>query len=179
MIRNALIALMLLAPAAKAQDVPDPVAVAADPEWPPFDAKILEVCLGTRQGLEREACIGIAAGRCMESEGGYSTVGMSYCLGQELDLWDARLNAAYGDVMAEAKRTDAEMAGLGSAAEQQEPLLQEMQRKWIGFRDAACGYERSRWGGGTGGGPASVNCSLTLTARQALWLEGYRSDEAQ
>jgi uncharacterized protein YecT (DUF1311 family) len=46
-----------------------------------------------------------------------------------------------------------------------------MQRAWIGYRDAACAYEESQWGGGTGGGPASVDCAMRLTARQALALE--------
>ena len=46
-----------------------------------------------------------------------------------------------------------------------------MQRAWIGYRDAACAYEASQWGGGTGAGPAAVGCMMTLTGRQALALE--------
>ena len=45
-----------------------------------------------------------------------------------------------------------------------------MQRKWIDFRDAACAFEASKWGGGTGGGPAATQCHLTLTAQQYLRL---------
>ncbi len=38
-------------------------------------------------------------------------------------------------------------------------------------RTAACAYEASRWGGGTGAGPAATACFLDLTGRQALALE--------
>ena len=48
-----------------------------------------------------------------------------------------------------------------------------MQRSWIAFRDAACSYEASRWGGGSGAGPAATGCVMQLTARQALRLMGY------
>jgi uncharacterized protein YecT (DUF1311 family) len=47
-----------------------------------------------------------------------------------------------------------------------------MQRAWIGYRDAACDYERAQWGGGSGGGPATAGCLMRLTGEQALALEG-------
>ena len=46
-----------------------------------------------------------------------------------------------------------------------------MQRAWIAYRDARCGYEYSLWQGGTGGGPASVACYMEVTGEQALYLE--------
>ena len=46
-----------------------------------------------------------------------------------------------------------------------------MQRAWTAYRDAACAYEVSTWGGATGGGPAGEDCMMRLTARQALVLE--------
>ncbi len=52
-----------------------------------------------------------------------------------------------------------------------------MQRAWIGFRDAKCGYEAAQWGGGTGAGPASVTCHLHETARQMLYLQSSRLGE--
>lgn len=142
---------------------------------PAFDGKLVDACLSAQAGEagRPESCIGAAAGPCMASDSGGTTVGMGYCLSEELGLWDARLNEAYAGVLAEAKATDAEMETLGSAAPKQVPFLQDMQRKWIAFRDAACSYEGSRWGGGTGAGPAGVQCALTLTGRQALWLTDY------
>lgn len=169
-------ALSLIAGAALAQQTPP---VQASP--PGFDAARIDQCLldkGRDHGAAdpRTSCIGIAAAACMETEGGSTTVGMGFCLDQERQFWDAKLNQAYGEVMTGAKATDRELSDLGSAAEKQEPLLREMQRNWIGFRDAACGFERSRWGGGSGGGPGALQCLLTLTAQQYLWLDQYRGE---
>ena len=148
-------------------------AVAQEPAYEPA---ILTACLaaGTDQ---RDGCIGKASDQCMLAPGGDTTVGMSTCLGQEVAQWDALLNGAYAKVMAEAEATDAEMKTLGSAAPPQVPALREMQRAWIGFRDAACGYEASRWGGGSGAGPAATSCAMELTARQALRLMAYADQQ--
>ncbi|TJZ93887.1 DUF1311 domain-containing protein [Paracoccus gahaiensis] len=157
--RAVALALLLAGPAA-AQDGP-----------PPFDAGPLTACL--EGDAPADSCIGLAATACMEGADGQTTVGMGFCLGAERDLWDDRLNTAYGALMERAQATDAEMTGLGSSAAPQAPALREMQRDWIAYRDAACEYEAVRWGGGTGAGPAAAQCALTLTARQALWLGGY------
>ncbi|WP_379140389.1 lysozyme inhibitor LprI family protein [Paracoccus pacificus] len=146
---------------------------------PKFDSAILDECLDARRDGDGDpfACIGRAANRCMETPEGGTTVGTSYCLKQELDRWDLMLNEAYGAALTEAEATDAEMKELGSAAPQQAPLLRDMQRKWIAFRDVACAYEESKWGGGSGGGPASVQCAMKLTAQQYLNLIGDQTEE--
>ena len=136
-----------------------------------FLPQATEMCLSQAVGPAREICVGLSAAACMETPDGYTTVGMSVCLGSELEYWDGRLNAAYRSLLETDGRTDAEMADLGSAAPQLVPALREMQRAWISFRDAACAYERAQWGGGTGGGPASAHCAMTITARQAMVLE--------
>ena len=105
------------------------------------------------------------------TQGGETTVGMGGCLDREWQYWDARLNAAYQHQMARAKAIDAEMAGLGVTVPRQSDALREMQRAWIPFRDAKCGYEYSQWGGGTGGGPAITACLMAETGEQALYLE--------
>lgn len=120
-------------------------------------------------------CIGASALACMEAtDGGWSTVGMSTCLEQERLYWDARLNAAYGNTRRDAKATDAEMAEIGSSVASQADFLRDMQRAWITYRDATCDYERSFWGGGSGGGPATVSCHMNMTAAQALYLEAQQ-----
>lgn len=148
----------------------------ADDAGPAIDPALVTDCLdaaGQGDG-PAEACIGLAASACMEQPGGFSTYGMNQCLGQEYDLWDGLLNTRYREVMAGARQADAEIAGLGHTASEQAPALRDAQRRWIDWRDAACSYEYSRWGGGTGGGPAGTQCMLTLTARQVLWLDQYR-----
>ncbi|MCB1367163.1 MAG: DUF1311 domain-containing protein [Rhodobacteraceae bacterium] len=130
-------------------------------------------CLAAGSSLpEREACIGLSANACMEDTmGGYSTAGMVGCLSLELDWWDARLNRVYSDAMAAAKANDREMGAGDNGVPSMAAALKAMQRAWIPYRDAKCDYERSFWGGGTGGGPAALGCLLNLTAKQALYLE--------
>jgi uncharacterized protein YecT (DUF1311 family) len=121
------------------------------------------------------ACVGQSAQACMRTPGGDTTVGMMDCLKGELDYWDGKLNAAYAKRLATAKSNDAELKSMGSAAPKTEPALRKMQRAWIGYRDAACLYEQSKWMGGTGGGPATMACQMEETARQALKLDGWWS----
>ncbi len=134
-----------------------------------FSMAETERCLA--ETAAADTCIGASAALCMESPGGQSTVGMGYCLEQEWLAWDARLNTAYQARMAEAKGIDAEMRDLGASVVSQATALRDMQRAWIPFRDAKCDFERSQWGGGTGGGPATLACLMTETARQTLYLE--------
>ena len=142
-----------------------------------FSTVAVEGCLsGLTSGEDARACIGASANACMATDAGGTTVGMGACLSRELSYWDDRLNAAYGVAMAAARATDTEMADLGSAAPPQAPALREMQRAWIKFRDAKCDHARSLWGGGTGGGPAIVDCLMQTTGAQALYLEAVALD---
>lgn len=120
-------------------------------------------------------CIGRSAQACMAIPGGDTTIGMMECLKGELTYWDGKLNAAYAKRLAADKKNDAELKKMGSAAPRSEPALRKMQRAWIAYRDAACAYEQSQWMGGTGGGPATMDCHMQETARQALKLDGWWS----
>jgi uncharacterized protein YecT (DUF1311 family) len=143
-----------------------------------FSPDATENCLSALvEGDDPRACFGRAAEACMQAnEGGDTTVGTSACLGRELDWWDGRLNAAFVRLKEATAAFDADMAELGSAAESQTDALVAMQRAWMGFRDAACSFEATKWGGGTGGGPAYAACALALTAEQALRLEADLGD---
>jgi uncharacterized protein YecT (DUF1311 family) len=135
-----------------------------------------EACLANAVEYEaKRACVGVSADQCMtNTPGGYSTYGMGGCLSAELEYWDAKLNAVYADVVAETRRSDAEMASLGANVASQEDALRAMQRAWITFRDATCDYEYSQWGGGTGGGPAIASCLMRMTGDQTLYLDYSR-----
>jgi len=130
-------------------------------------------CLSTlSENQSPRSCISHSANACMEdTPGGWSTVGMGACLNKEYEYWDARLNTAYIHVRDMRRKTDKELADIGSSAPKQADALLAMQRAWIAYRDASCAYERSHWGGGTGGGPATLSCLVYLTAEQALYLE--------
>ncbi len=130
-----------------------------------FDAGPAEICRDA-------ACAGLAADLCMRRNvGGETTVGMGGCLSRELEVWDGRLNAAYGSLRDAYGISDAELAELGSSAPSRADALRDAQRAWIPFRDANCALEAAQWGGGTGGGPATVSCLLSMTAERALALE--------
>ena len=143
----------------------------------PFSPEATEACLAKAVlPSEEEACIGTSANLCIDTPDGYTTVGMGFCLGYERDYWDGRLNAAYSQLMEYETANDAEMAKIGATVPSTVNALREMQRAWIGFRDRACAYELSQWGGGSGGGPAVANCHMVMTGQQALRLE-YRLEE--
>jgi uncharacterized protein YecT (DUF1311 family) len=132
-----------------------------------FSIAPTESCLAS--GGDAAACAGAAADACMHAtEGGFSTAAMSGCLDRELQWWDDRLNASYGFAMEDATRRDAEDDGFGPS---REAALRAMQRAWIPYRDRRCDYIRSQWGGGTGGGPAALDCLLRETARQTWFIE--------
>lgn len=138
-----------------------------------FSIEATDSCLAESNILsDEESCIGISAQMCMQDTiGGQSTVGMGGCLNAELNQWDGRLNAAYQQVMANEKAEDAEMADMGASVPNKAAALKDMQRAWIFYRDMRCSYIGSQWGGGTGTGPAIVDCHMNMTGRQALFLQ--------
>lgn len=160
---RALMALGLLALPAAAQDLT-------------FSTLATESCLSATQDYDaKRACIGASAEACMrDTPGGQSTYAMGGCLSEEADYWDAALNAAYGEVIASARAADAEMKEIAAHLATQEASLRAMQRAWIAYRDAACDYEYSQWGGGTGGGPALASCIMQQTGEQTLYLLASR-----
>lgn len=134
----------------------------------PFEPELIEACLEDDGGRD---CIGLAASRCAATPDGRSTVGTGFCYGAERDWWDARLNRLYRSLMTQEEGRDAEMKEIGATVMEIAPALRDMQRAWMLFRDAACMYEYSQWGGGTGAGPAHAACMMQITAEQALALE--------
>lgn len=141
-----------------------------------FDPAPLAACVAGGGGRD---CIGTAAAACMgATEGGETTLGMGACLARELAWWDAELNAAYQDLRAQEARADraAEpVPGLPPRPSSRD-AIRDVQRAWIAWRDAACGYLALQYWGGTMAGLARTDCLLTLTGEQALTLHSYRRD---
>jgi len=93
--------------------------------------------------------------KCMD--GANTTADMVDCNARETKVQDARLNAAY----------KAAMTAMEGNRKQQ---LQDVQRQWIKFRDANCGFA----GSATGGTIDQVNgsgCLLDMTQTRAQELE--------
>jgi len=139
-----------------------------------FDMDQTVTCLDRTDVVhEQRACVGASAEACMEATpGGYSTVGMGACLEYEYEYWDGRLNDAYRVLLDSERADDLEWGQPVKKAD----ALRDMQRAWIAYRDATCDYERSQWGGGTGGSPATAACLMRLTGEQALYLEGAMAE---
>lgn len=136
-----------------------------------FNSAITTHCMVDVEGAARLDCAGASAMVCMdETPGGDTTVGMGGCLNAEYQFWDAALNDAYRDLLTLYGENDAAMLAGGWSAPEQVPLLKAMQRVWITYRDARCDFERAKWGGGSGGGPATYQCLLEVTAAQTLVL---------
>lgn len=87
------------------------------------------------------------------------TVAMADCASAEIEVQDARLNAAYQQVM----------RGLEEGPRQK---LRDAQRAWIKFRDTKCAAESQ--GGGTMDMLNGGSCILEATARRATELQAMR-----
>jgi uncharacterized protein YecT (DUF1311 family) len=137
-----------------------------------FDPGATEACLAAATS-DPASCIGHAADACMlKNPQGESTMGMGFCLSQEWEWWDARLNTAYGALMVRHVDGDAQVKAEGLEVASVAGALRDMQRAWIAYRDASCDYERAQWVGGTGGGPATAACLMRHTGVKTLELEG-------
>src|SRR5262249_28596586 len=83
------------------------------------------------------------------------------CNDQEAAAWDKRLNIAYGKALSQMDKDAVEN-------------LRKVQRTWIAWRDATCQQPYLVFQG-TMAGPMETWCRLDLTARQAIWMEGWLS----
>lgn len=133
-----------------------------------FDPAPLDACLADiSDGVQSSDCIGRASSACMEQPMGETTPGMGFCLNAEYEIWDAKLNEAYQSLRAQYQEQDADrFEGAPSLAD----ALRDMQRGWIGYRDARCEFEAAQWAGGTGASPAYLGCIMQVTADQTVYL---------
>lgn len=88
--------------------------------------------------------------------------GMNICAGSDFAASDAKLNAAYGDIM---KR-------LSESADARK-LLQDSQRSWIAFRDAECKFASSGVEGGSIYPMMQAGCLQGLTDARVAQLGAY------
>jgi uncharacterized protein YecT (DUF1311 family) len=145
-------------------------------------------------GYARENCIGIVAYPCAEAEG-YSLMGEHACIGAELEVWNALLNAAYRENLGlppadpDSGETPEEEAAKPRAAEPVpdcQPIacdvsandnLRKTQRAFAAWREAMC---EQNYIGSQGGRENQIDisrCHMNLTARQFFWIEGGQSFE--
>ncbi|MDO8323018.1 MAG: lysozyme inhibitor LprI family protein [Phenylobacterium sp.] len=100
-----------------------------------------------------------ALDRCLASEAGATTIGQIQCIGDELKVQDARLNANYAKAMKDL-------------TPEQKDKLRAAQRAWLAFQDADC---RSLWDDawGTMSRVTANMCALDRTIERADELASY------
>ena len=88
-----------------------------------------------------------------------STADMVGCMTAETKHQDTRLNAAY-------------QAAMALQTPERKKQLQQVQRLWIQYRDANCGFYMDPQGG-TLARLSANDCVMTSTAQRAKELEGF------
>jgi uncharacterized protein YecT (DUF1311 family) len=114
-------------------------------------------------GYASESCIGVLAVACVQKEGNTSNGVLIQCYGKEAAVWDHRLNAAYRAALSEMEKDAADN-------------LRKSQRAWIVWRDASCRQPYLVYKGSMAG-PMEAWCEMNITARQAIWMEGWLSGD--
>ncbi len=159
--KHLIFALLLIAPAAFAQDIDD--------------AQILERlrdCYGTTDDLvERQGCMFTITDACQtEVEGGYSTLGIFMCNQAEVQAWDVLLNEEYKATMKFSRTADLGDAEYTPNLGKRADTLRAAQRVWIEYRDAECLNEYAQWGSGSHRIIAGTACQLRMTAERTIEL---------
>jgi uncharacterized protein YecT (DUF1311 family) len=110
-------------------------------------------------GHASESCIGVLAVACVHRAGNMSNGALIECYSKEAAVWDQRLNAAYRAALSKMEKDAADN-------------LRKTQRAWIAWRDASCRQPYLTFKGAMAG-PMEAWCGMNLTARQAIWMEGW------
>lgn len=154
------------------------LAAPAFAELPALDTNAIEACL-TQQAESDSGdfsqCVWIGSSACLSSEGGMSTAGQVNCLSDELDFWDAKLDATHRAALEGAQAIDKEMVELGSAAPSLVEALEGTRTSWQEYMKNSCGLAAALFGGGSGAGPAAQACAVEMTAAQYFHLLPYAS----
>ena len=138
-----------------------------------IDGHLIDRCLPIRD--DPMTCVGMQADACVTRNGGGADMILAACLGAEAAFWDGALNEAYADLQRLARDRQAQDLGYGPDA--LVLALRDMQRAWIGYRDARCANAAAIAAPfGSAAGPASAECLMTETARQYFVLRGMRRD---
>jgi uncharacterized protein YecT (DUF1311 family) len=123
---------------------------------------VLEGCaVDARRDRAKEfACIGLHAVRCLARPGNDTTMAMARCWQDEAAAWDILLNRWWRE-RPQGPRGEA---------------LRDVQRSWIAWRDARCGYFDTFRQGGTMARIEAAQCMAEETALRAMELRGFRRD---
>ena len=123
-------------------------------------AREIEACIA-KQG-DPAKCVGIIQGPCHDAITAGGEAAHATCADNETAAWDVLLNKAWATLSANPDSTSF-------------ALLKDVQRHWLAYRDAKCGYykttDTSAWGL-----MIAAQCSLDETARRARELRDIARD---
>ncbi|MFV0474215.1 MAG: lysozyme inhibitor LprI family protein [Pikeienuella sp.] len=122
----------------------------------------IDACIGAigAPSEHAEFCLGTFAQACLDKPENMSTAAMVSCVQTETDAWTAIMEREYAALF---ERLD----------DEQKAAMEDLQRKWIAFRQADCAFPRVFLRGSMAL-PWSADCVMQHTARRALDLRGYR-----
>jgi uncharacterized protein YecT (DUF1311 family) len=105
------------------------------------------------------SCVGVLSTACIQKQGNMADSVQIACRMRETAVWDKRLNAAFRKA---SSRMESEALD----------NLRKVQRAWIAWRDASCRQSYLVFQGSMAG-PMEAWCEMDITARQAIWMEGW------
>ena len=110
---------------------------------------------------------------CWHAEDGAGPAGtIGLCLGAELTYWDTRLTAVTAKLAELDAATDTQRTADGVPATLATSHA-ALQRDWLAYRDARCGYVAAIWQQGSGAGEMWADCMVQTTGQHVLWLEHW------
>lgn len=125
------------------------------------DTAKIQDCLKSKHD-KQEACIGIIADPCLESDQTKSTADQNACNDRELAVWDDILNETFRRLRDKLDDT-------------QKVKLRDMQRAWVVSKEKTCAFYWDYYQG-TMASPMGSYCVNKETARRALFLLRFLMD---
>lgn len=130
-----------------------------------------------RDVLALRHCEGMVAEACMAGEpDGESNLGMSQCSYAEAEFWDARLNAAWRELIALVRHADAESRTYEPEFAVREDRLRAAERAWIAYRDAQCAFDYAIYGSGSMRQLMYPSCLSSMTFERVVDLISMAGD---
>jgi uncharacterized protein YecT (DUF1311 family) len=108
---------------------------------------------------ERQCLFNLVSTPCTDTPEGSSNVGTADCFRIEWKIWDDLLNENYQSLLADLD-------------DEQAAKLRDMQRAWIAYRDATCGFYYVKIQGRMAH-PMQAACTARETMRRALLLKFF------
>lgn len=137
-----------------------------------FTPEATETCLAEARGsAAQRGCIGASARTCHQAIRQADMTDIALCMTAETEYWAARMETAYGAMMARAETLDAGVDTSRPGSFRMTDDLAAMQEAWLVWREKSCAFESIQRRGKPDRMVSAANCMMKLTGEQALYLE--------